>query len=76
MLKMIRMHRTSVNLIKEKSILEVIEWFWEPELKDERIGLENNISKWALIANNAWLIFLFAYVGGHIWYRFSDYIAP
>jgi len=75
MLKLIRMHRTSINLINEKSLLKAIEWFYEPELKDQRISLENRISKGALIANNAWLIFLFAYVGGHIWYRFSDYIA-
>jgi len=74
LLKLIRLYRVGSNFIPEKSVAELINNFYEPESRDEKIAQDRQISNVISTLNQVITIIIATYLIGLIWYRLSDYM--
>ena len=68
------MYRVGGNFIPEKSVSDLINNFYEPESRDEKIAQDRQISNVISTFNQVITIIIATYLIGLLWYRLSDYM--
>jgi len=77
LLKLIRLYRIiSFDFISHRAVLKVLTACYSPNLRDDKISMENALRSVIIVMNNSILVIMFSFIVGLLWYRASDYLFP
>jgi hypothetical protein len=72
MLKMLRLFRLSTDFIPDDVLLHLMQYFYNPEARDEKIANDRFIINVIRIIKQVMTTLVTTYFLGLLWYRFSD----
>jgi hypothetical protein len=72
MFKMLRLGRLNNDFVPDEVLLQLLQSFYKPESRDEKIANDRFIINVIKIAKQVLLTLLTTYLLGLLWYRFSD----
>jgi hypothetical protein len=72
MLKMLRLSRLSTDFIPDEVMVQLMQLFYKPEIRDDRIASERMIISVIKIVKQIMTTLMTTYFLALLWYRFSD----
>jgi hypothetical protein len=73
MIKMLRLGRLSTDLLPDDVLLQLMQYFYKPESRDDKIVNDRFIVNVIKIVKQTLLTLMTTYWLALLWYRFSDY---